>query len=311
MGAFSVSVLAELEKATGCLAADHFDLITGTSTGGIIAIGLGLGKSAEEMKGFYTEKGPRIFPNAGFTRRLGNTLRHLFKPKCSHDLLESALEEVYGDRKFGESKCRLLIPTYDANQGRIFLLKTAHHERFKFDIDARAVDVALATAAAPTYFSQAPFPEHQGASYVDGGVWANCPALVGLVEATHFLGQKPTDVDILSIGTTDTPFNVAGNAQSGVFGWAKGLVNLFMTAQIEASMKTSMLMTHGGFHRIDCMVAEGRFALDDAGKVNELIGIGRGVAVKKEHLEVVESRFLNGNPAAPFVPIHAVTPAGE
>lgn len=171
-GAFAASVLATLEETTGLAAADHFDLITGTSTGGIIAIGLGLGLSAKEILEFYDEKGGTIFLGTSSVQRTQGFLRQFFKPKHSHDVLRAELESVFGERKFGESKCRLVIPAYDAIGGRLFVMKTAHHPRFKFDINALAVDVTLATSAAPTYFSASPFPNHAGASYVDGGVWA-------------------------------------------------------------------------------------------------------------------------------------------
>ena len=62
-GAFSAAALAVLEETTGHRCVDHFDLISGTSTGGIIAIGLGLGLSARAIADFYQEQGPIIFPN--------------------------------------------------------------------------------------------------------------------------------------------------------------------------------------------------------------------------------------------------------
>src|SRR5207249_4628529 len=92
------------------------------------------------------------------------------------------------ERLFGESRSRLLIPAYDTIRGRLFLFKTGHHERFRYDLDIPAADVALATAAAPTYFQAARIAQHESAGYVDGGVWANCPALAAVVEAVHFLG---------------------------------------------------------------------------------------------------------------------------
>ncbi|MCB1738373.1 MAG: patatin-like phospholipase family protein, partial [Gammaproteobacteria bacterium] len=159
-GAFAASVIATLEENTGCAAADHFDLIAGTSTGGIIAIGLGLGLPARKICDFYAEKGPTIFPGTSLVQRTEGFFRQLFGPKHSQAVLRDALAEVFGQRKFGESKCRLAIPAYDAIGGRIFVIKTAHHERFRYDVDAPAVEVALATSAAPTYFAAAPFPAH-------------------------------------------------------------------------------------------------------------------------------------------------------
>jgi hypothetical protein len=308
-GAFSAAVLAQYQEDTGYSIAEHFDLITGTSTGGIIALGLGLGIPAREIVDFYAQKGPTIFPGTSLIQRATGVLRWLRGPKHSHTVLRAALEEVFGTRKLGESRCRLVIPTYDAIGGRIFLMKTAHHERFKYDIDAPAVDVALATSAAPTYFAAARFPTHQDASYVDGGVWANSPVLVGVVEVVSFLGVALSNIDVLSIGCTSTPFNIAKQANAGLVKWSAGLVDLMFEGQMEAALAQAKLLLDGRLHRIDVVAREGEFALDDAraDKIRQLINRGRSEAVKKVNLEAVKARFLNGTPAAPFTPLH--TPA--
>lgn len=306
-GAFSASVLATLEEDTGQVVAEHFDLITGTSTGGILAVGLGLGIPASEILRFYVEKGPIIFPSTSLVRRAYGLFRQILKPKHSHAVLRSALADVFGHRKFGDSKCRLVIPTYDAIGGRIFVLKTAHHERFKYDINAPAVDVALATSAAPTYFAASPFPTHNDASYVDGGVWANSPVMVGLTEAVAFLNVPLDQIDILSIGTTRTPFNIAEHADSGVARWNAGLVELMFEGQSEAALAQATLLLNKRLHRINVVAKEGEFSLDDARseKIQWLVNLGRSEAVKKENLEPVRIRFLNGTKAEPFVPVHA------
>lgn len=308
-GAFTASVLATLEEDTEKSVLDYFDLITGTSTGGILAIGLGLGLSARKICEFYVEKGSSIFPSTSLVQRASGKLRHVIKPKHSHDVLRDALTEVFGERKFGESECRLVIPTYDAIAGRVFLMKTAHHERFKYDIDAPAVDVALATSAAPTYFAAAPFPTHSNASYVDGGVWANSPVMVGITEAIAFLGQQLDNIDVLSIGTTTTPFNIAKHTNDGIAQWSAGLVELMFEGQMEAAQAQAKLLLNGRLQRINLIVNEGEFTLDDAhpNKIKRLITLGRGEAVKKEHHDAVNTRFLNGTKAHPFTPLHKVT----
>ncbi len=307
-GAFTAAVVAALEKETGKKMADYFDLITGTSTGGIIAIGLGLGLPAQDIVNFYQKHGPTIFPCTSLVSRWRGFFRWLFAPKHSHEVLKSALKAVLGDRKFGESKCRLVIPTYDANGGRIFLLKTAHHERFKYDHQALAVDVALATSAAPTYFQAAPFPKHENASYVDGGVWANCPALVGLTEAVGFLNVPLEEIDILSIGTTATPFSIAHQRNAGLAQWNAGLLNLMFEAQVQADVAQAKLLVGGRLHRINYLAPEGQYSLDAAtpAKIDELVALGRGEAVKKENVEPVRRMFLNDTPPPPFVPCHRV-----
>lgn len=151
-GALPASFLATIEEATGERLADCFDLVAGTSTGGIIALGLGLGFNAAEIKAFYENDGPGIFATFGMFA----SVRHVTKAKYDPVPLREALEKILGERCLGESTTRLLIPAFDSTLGRIHIFKTSHHPRFELDYKARAVDVALATAAAPTYF-----PAHQ------------------------------------------------------------------------------------------------------------------------------------------------------
>lgn len=304
-GAFSAAVLAALEKDTGKLCADHFDLIVGTSTGGILALGLGLGMPAAEIVEFYKKHGPTIFPSTGLAARFGK-IRQFFRPKHSHQTLRTALLEAFGKKKFGESKCRLVITTYDAIRGRIFLLKTAHHPEFKHDYQADAVDVALATSAAPTYFSAAPFPIFPGSSFVDGGVWANTPSLVGVVEAVHFLKVPLEQIDMLSVGTTAPPFNIADRANSGITQWNAGLLDLMFNGQMEAARSQTGLLLNGRLHRIDVVTKAGDFSLDSASPeaIGRLINLGDGEARRREHLVAVRTRFLRDPLAPAFRPLN-------
>src|SRR5437899_3194933 len=98
-GAFTASVMASLEEETGKAAADYFDLITGTSTGGIVALGLGLSLPAKQIMEFYRERGPTIFPNTSLVQRTRSILRQLIAPKHSHDVLKEALRQVLGERR--------------------------------------------------------------------------------------------------------------------------------------------------------------------------------------------------------------------
>lgn len=308
-GTFSAAILAAWERDTGLRANEHFDLIAGTSTGGILAIGLGLGLSADEILRFYRERGPRIFPVSRFTRRLMHQAKQLFAPKFSQsqlrDELATALRAPDGhERLFGESRCRLIIPAYDTIRGRIFLFKTAHDERFRYDLDIPAADVALATAAAPTYFQAARIRQHAEAGYVDGGVWANCPALAAVIEAWHFLGVPLEWIDVLSIGTTYSPDSVRDLAGAGFVGWGTRIVGLLMNAQGEAAWKQAMLLVgRERFLRVDCETRPGDYALDSASEIDALAALGRGKAVEKEVLEQVRKRFLNGIKAEAFVPV--------
>src|SRR5690606_5558965 len=118
-GALPAAFLATIEQQTKKRIVDHFDLIVGTSTGGIIALGLGLGIPATDILRFYIERGPTIFGGAapGFCSRLkhfGRKVRRLIRPKYSPDNLRNALTDVFGERRLGESETRLVIPAYHA-----------------------------------------------------------------------------------------------------------------------------------------------------------------------------------------------------
>jgi patatin-like phospholipase/acyl hydrolase len=305
-GAFTASVLAALERETGRAVADHFDLIVGTSTGGIIALGLGLGLNAAEIRDFYVAQGPAIFPSTGLRHRLGLTFRQLVAPKRSRTDLEKALTGVFGERTLGEARCRLVLTCFESVTARIYLLKTAHDARFTGEYRARAVDCALATAAAPTYYQASPFPLRPGESYIDGGVWANCPAMVGVTEAIAFLGAAPQDIDVLSIGTVAEPFGVSTSRRmGGILQWNAGLLELLFRGQAEAALAHAGLLTGGGVYRIDALVRPGRFRMDDARGIADLVALGDGEGRKRAHVASVTARFLTGTPAAPFAPAHA------
>ena len=87
------------KRRRGRRCVEQFDLITGTSTGGIIALGLGLGKSAQEIVEFYREHGPQIFPGTSLVERTTGLWRQLWGPKHSHDVLRKALTQVLGDKR--------------------------------------------------------------------------------------------------------------------------------------------------------------------------------------------------------------------
>jgi patatin-like phospholipase/acyl hydrolase len=304
-GAFTASVLTAIEAETGARIGEYFDLVAGTSTGGILALGVGLRLPAADIMNFYRSMGPDIFPSMGLLGIRG-IIRQMIGPKYDSAKLRAALGEVLGEKKLGESQNRLIVPTYDSIGSRIFLLKTAHHERFKYDYKARAVDVALATSAAPTYFESAPFPEHDGARFVDGGVWANNPVLAAIVEAHRFLEIPLDEMEVLSIGTTFSPFSIAKNRNAGVLKWNVGMINLMFEAQAEAAQAQAGLLLKNSVLRINVSTLPGEYSLGDAApeKIERLIQLGRAEAVKKAVLEPLKARFIDPGKAAPFVPVH-------
>jgi patatin-like phospholipase/acyl hydrolase len=304
-GTFTAAVVASLEAMSERRLADHFDIITGTSTGGIIALGLAMGIPGEQILDFYCRKGPSIFPSTGASQRLIHTLRHGFWPKHSSAILRQHLAEVFGDRRLGHATVRVVIPCFDCNAGRVQIFKTSHHPRFVQDFRMPVVDIALATSAAPTYFQA--FTAQDGQSYLDGGVWANCPILVALLEAIYVLRQTPSDIEVLSIGTTDVPFDVAGRRRAGgLLTWSRSIVQLLMQAQVDAALAQAQIITGKRVVRIDAITRPGRFRLDDTRVISELKGLGTYHA--KQRYDEIATHFLE-SPAEKFEPCHKLLDA--
>ncbi|MGU7778671.1 CBASS cGAMP-activated phospholipase [Burkholderia sp. PU8-34] len=299
-GAFTASVLATLEKEIGESVGQHFDLIAGTSTGGILAIGLGMGLSPFEMLEFYRKRGSVIFPVTRLLGRLRRDIQHFFRPKHTQEILLKELTTAYfregKPKTLGESACRLVIPAYDAISGVCHTFRTPHHEFLKFDAEMSAAEVALATAAAPTYFSAAKVKNIiANPSFFDGGVWANCPVMAGIVEAACYLKVPLDRIDILSIGTTDEPFTVKTLTNSGIIAWNKTLIDLLMNAQVDSAIRHAQeLVGEPRFLRINTMTPKGLYKLDNAKEVDSLISLGNRTAVDPAILYQVKSRFLNG-----------------
>ncbi len=191
LGAFPTAFLAEVEQHLDSPISLYFDLIAGTSTGGIIAIALSLGHRASEILDFYEEHGPEVFGEkrgalANPIFRALRGFRWLYRNKHDSDALRTALHEILGDARLGEAKTRLVIPAWNPVARSVYIYKTAHHPRLRTDYRSSAVDAALATSAAPTYFRHH-ITRHE-VGLLDGGVWANNPIAVAAVEAVAMLG---------------------------------------------------------------------------------------------------------------------------
>lgn len=305
-GTFTASALATWEQQTGLRIVDHFDLIAGTSTGGILAIGLGLGMSAKQMLEFYRQRGPMLFPITSLARKWQHGIRHFFSPKYSQEVLLRELEAAYygkGERiPLRDSKCRLLIPTYHAVAGSSHLFRTPHHQLLTGDAMTEAAHVALATAAAPTFFSAAKVGNMiSETSFFDGGVWANSPALAAIVEATCFLNVPLDRVDVLSVGTTEEPFTARKQTRAGILRWGKRLITLLMNVQEEVAQKhAKLLVGEPRYLRVNVMTKPGSYRLDSPGEIEELAALGNREAERPEILAQVRSRFLNGVFASPW-----------
>lgn len=202
LGVYTATLLAALEERVGEPLGRRFDLIAGTSVGGILAVALGYELPMQQLLRLFVERGSQVFsPRAlprGTVSRLIDLTRSVMGPKYDGTALRAALTEYFGDVRLDQALHDLVIPSVNVTRCTTKVFKTPHGDASKGDEHIRAVDVAMATCAAPAYF---PSVAIDGQLYADGGLFAVAPDLVALHEAEHFLGIDATDIRMLSLGT--------------------------------------------------------------------------------------------------------------
>lgn len=295
-GIFAARILALIEedlRESGLPpnAGNYFDLIAGTSTGGLIALGLALNISAASIVEIYRDKSSLIFPAWRRSALWKLSRRPVRRPIYDPAPLVAELKAVFGDRLLGHSATRVIIPAFNQSADSVHLFKTSHHRSLVRDYKLLAWDVAAATAAAPFYF-----PPHRmvnGTSYLDGGVWANSPLLIAVAECIQYCGWDRNNIDVLSIGgirDVVSPTN-----------W-QGLVSIpgaIIGAQVKGSVASAKTLIgdvndssvpHGRMLELSSNVPTGTFAMDDAGSVQDLTG--RAETTYRSRHRVIKDMFF-------------------
>ena len=232
-GLIPATVLAEIERRAGAPIAQLFDLVAGTSTGGIIALALakpGAGGttpdlSASDLVALYEDEGKRIFSSSIWHRvaAAGNLLDERYESGG----LESVLRERLGEARLRDALTEVLVTAYELETREPWFF-ARHKARSRPTHDFPMWQVARATAAAPTYFEPfevAAMTPHGG--LVDGGVFANNPAMCAYAEASKLHGRG-SDFLIVSLGTGQysSPIHYRDAKGWGLALWAKPILNV-------------------------------------------------------------------------------------
>jgi uncharacterized protein len=224
------AVLLERLEASHPGFLDQIDLFTGTSTGGLLALGLAYGLEPEEAREIYEDWGDRVFHRSWIDRL--RSLGSLIGARYTFSGLKTALEFYFGDLTLGDLHRRVLVSSFDLDclppdpyTPRSWKAKFFHNFPGPgSDSGESVVDVGIRTSAAPTYF-----PIYQG--FIDGGVVVNNPAMSGLAQALHTPtgGQEMSNLILLSLGTGINPRYIASqDGNWGLLQWAPQLVNLML-----------------------------------------------------------------------------------
>lgn len=299
-GIFAAAALAAIEEDLGHDVTEHFDLIAGTSTGGIIALGLGLGLRPRQIVEFYLTNGPKIFRN----RLRLRSLQHWVRRKFSAQPLSDALQGCFKDKRLADSKKRLVIPAYNLGEDDVYVFRTPHAERLKRDYKVPAWKVALATSAAPTYFPCCRAVD--SLRLIDGGVWANNPTMVAIIEAQGTLHVPLSAIHVLSIGTSETVNHRRAKLNAGgILSWASGnsAIDVVMRGQsIGVHNHASFLLGKDHVERLNPNVAADEFSLDGAHKAADLIG--KAAHFSRTFMPTYSEKFA-GHQAAEYAPLYS------
>lgn len=307
-GIIPAVVMTEIEDRTGKPISELFQLVAGTSTGGILALGLVKPKEeklaasvkdklkesstskskptektalvdkidseikkgvpefkAEDLVKLYEDEGRTIFPRSYFKQGwLG--------PKYPPQGIQKVLKKRFGDTRLKDALTDVLITSYDTERRGPFYFNSNNAKKKKAD-DFSMVEVARATSAAPTYFP--PFKlETKGvgnyATLIDGGVFANNPALRGYIEAKRIYGEA-ADVFVLSLGTGDLNRRLSFEMVKawGKTKWARPILDVvFDGVSIITDEMMSSLLPDSKYVRFQARLDKGNDELDDAGEAN-------------------------------------------
>jgi patatin-like phospholipase/acyl hydrolase len=230
-------MLAALQRRLERPVSDYFDVIAGTSTGGLIAAALctpgpdgGPRYDTGQILGFYTDDCREIFHRSLWHALI--SIDGLRRPKYPSSGMRRFLSERFGDLQLTEARRLLMLVTYDITRRRPFVFCSARAVESAAK-NFRVSDACLATTAAPTYFPAATIRNLAGEErpFVDGGVCSNDPMLPAFVEADKEFPGRPVLMVSLGTGNLTDPLGIHGARRWGAARWATQILDVLMDGQ--------------------------------------------------------------------------------
>lgn len=204
----------------------YFDLIVGTSTGSIVGLAIALGIDTQLLYEKYRTLGGVVFEKSYFSwLRKGG--------RYKHKALRESLQEIFGDKRLSDAHTGILVTatSLDRYSHKTFF---SYPTEMKDDYNLLALDVVLASSAAPSFFTPVKL-SNQERTYSDGGLWANNPSLLGILKANREFGIPLENIRVLSIGTGMFPNSLPAsdfiNTRTINPKLLRAIINLFSSAQ--------------------------------------------------------------------------------
>ncbi|MCK8137620.1 CBASS cGAMP-activated phospholipase [Pseudoalteromonas sp. 2CM28B] len=276
-GVYPAHILKCFEEKLGINLLESFDMIAGTSTGSIIAAGVACNIRPAEMVNMYKEYGVDIFKKKKSRipfKKLKNVAQPLLESVYDSGSLSNVLNGVFNDITLGQVAKPLILPATDVGNGGVHVFKSPYHPDFIRDKSVKVKDAVLASCSAPTFFDP-----HKVDEYLlsDGGLWANNPALVAVIDAQKRLGINYDDIQVVSIGTGHSKV-AYGLKHKGGWGLATGwrhkeFINFMLSLQSQSALNYLKLhLKPEQILRID-FESDTDLPLDEVSEIDNLISL--------------------------------------
>jgi patatin-like phospholipase/acyl hydrolase len=242
-GLFTARALQVIEDDIQEPIGRHFDLISGTSIGGLVALAAAFEVPMSRVVEVFEDYGDVIFPSPRINSKTLDFLKCTLKPRYSTEPLKEAISKLIDkDATLNDALHPVAIPAVNLTQGQPQVFKTRHKQEWSRDWKFKAIDVALATSAAPIFFELA---EVGGNMYADGGLFANAPDLIAIHEAEHFFNVPIDAIRLLSIGTTTKNYSVSlsSGRDFGIADWMQN-ERLFSTIISSQQQFVEQIVSH-------------------------------------------------------------------
>ena len=259
-GIIPARILKEIETRTNKPISKLFNIVSGTSTGGLLTLAITKPNtqgnpefSAENLVDLYMERSKEIFAKPSIIRKI-KTGFGLWGSKYDRAAYDEILLQIFKDNLLSQSLCPIFIPIYSLGNSKPFIASTYFAARNK-ENDFYLRDIAGAASAAPTYFDPKKFRSPNSTTIyqgVDGGIYANNPELIG-VTGVYLLHPsfEIGNIILLSLGTGDTVKNNQNSGNDGDIGWLKNkdIIGSMMDAEsaIAETAVTAMLKNSNHF----------------------------------------------------------------
>jgi len=312
-GIVPLIILQEIEKRTGKKAHQLFDMMVGTSTGGLISSCLTIRKSKDSIEPMYSvddlikmysDYAHIIFPTPTSFGKILDKLTNLWHPEFSDKGIKEVLHKFISDQKITESMLPIIVPTYDLSSNKPVLFKTSEAVGDP-SADARIFDICMATSSAPTYLPAYSF-DYKGNKLIaiDGGVYANNPTMTAIAELSKYgrsgfykksdgSNVSMEDVSVLSLGTGSYTGSITleNAVKWGQLQWIQVISDIMMKGVNQTTdYEAAELIYNNQYLRLSIKIGEKKYA-----KMTDSSPETRNYLIQETKNQVIENKVMMDN----------------